>query len=101
MKALKILRQASFVVLSVLIGLLISEAVVRSFAAIGGEVGHRLALRDPMGVVYGPYGNFGYRQRPGMTEKFRNGTSTTANSIGYRGPEEQGEKPKGTYRVGQ
>lgn len=99
MKALKFFRQASFVVFSVLIGLLISEAVVRSFAAIGGEVGHRLALRDPMRVVYGPYGNFGYRQRPGMTEKFSNGTSTTANSMGYRGPEVQVEKPKGTYRI--
>ena len=84
---------------AILVGVLLAEVIARGYAYIGGEAGRRLASRDPLGVVYGPYGNFGYRQRPGMTERFLNGTSTTANSMGYRGPLVSIDKPKGIYRI--
>lgn len=99
MQARKIVRQALSAIFALVIGVLIAEGAARGFAAFGGKVGQRLASRDPLAVVYGPYGNFGYRQRRGMTETFPNGTKTTANSMGYRGPEVQVEKPKGTYRI--
>jgi len=95
----KFVKRTIFAVLCVVVGTLLAEAIARSYSFLGGSAGRRLASRDPLGVVYGPYGNFGYRQRAGITEKFLNGTSTTANSMGYRGPLVNVDKPKGTYRI--
>jgi len=99
MKTSRIVRKVLIVCAATLLGLLGAELVARGFATFGGALGQRLASRDPLGVVYGPYGNSGYRQRPGLTERFPNGTRTTANSLGYRGPEVRLDKPASTFRI--
>jgi lysophospholipase L1-like esterase len=82
-----------------LVGIASAEVLIRGYALVGGSAGVRLAARDPFRTVYVPYGNFGYRQRPGMAERFFNGARTVANSMSYRGPLVTVKKPTGTYRI--
>jgi lysophospholipase L1-like esterase len=79
--------------------LFLAEVAVRSFAVVSKGVGRRIALRDPMATVYQPYGNFGYRPKPGRFERFPNGSVAHYNSMGYRGPLVDVEKPPSTYRI--
>jgi lysophospholipase L1-like esterase len=85
--------------LGLVLGVLLAEMMARGYAQIGTEAGRRIASRDPLGVLYEPFGDLGYRQRPGKTERYPNGTRAVFNSMGYRGPLVNFEKPNGTYRV--
>jgi lysophospholipase L1-like esterase len=99
MGASRSLRRLFLTFLALFAGALLAEMTARGYALVGGNAGRRLASRDLLETVYVPYGNFGYRQRPGMTEKFLNGASTVANSMGYRGPLVTVDKPKGSFRI--
>ena len=81
------------------VGMLVAELIVRGCAHVGTEAGRRIASRDPLGILYEPFGDFGYRQRPGRTEKYPNGTRAVWNAMGYRGPVVSVDKPAGTYRI--
>jgi lysophospholipase L1-like esterase len=89
--------------LAVLLGMLlacsIAEVALHAYAHWGGVQGRRLASRDPLGAIYGPYGNAGYRPVPGKVEHFPNGTSAHYNSMAYRGPLVSIPKPRGVYRI--
>lgn len=86
-------------VLGLMLALLGGEAVVRASAHLGVETWKRIASRDPLAMVYEPFGNFGYRPRPGKTERYFNGTKATFNRLGYRGPVVPIDKPAGRYRI--
>lgn len=86
-------------VIGLVLGVLLAETMVRGLAQIGTETGRRIASRDPFEFLYEPFGNFGYRQRPGKVEKYKNGTRALFNSMGYRGPVVIVDKPAGTYRI--
>ena len=94
-----VVRRAAAAALAVLIGVVLAEGLARAYARVGGEPGRRLAARDPLAVVYEPYGNFAYRQRPGLTERYYNGTRAVWNSLGYRGPVVSVDKPQHVYRI--
>ncbi len=94
-----LVRHAVFAALAVAVGLLLAELAARGYAHVGGEAGRRVSARDPLGVLYEPYGDFGYRQRPGLSERYSNGTRAVWNRMGYRGPVVSVDKPKGTYRI--
>lgn len=87
------------IAISIALGLLTSEGLVRLFARVSGPRGERLARFDPLLVRYVPHGDFGYRQRPNSTELFSSGASAHANSMGYRGPLVSPAKPSGVYRI--
>ena len=76
-----------------------AELVVRLYSAIGGDAGTELAKRDPMNMLFVPFGDFGYRQKPGKGQDYANGTRANWNSLGYRGPEVSRERPAGVYRI--
>ncbi len=86
-------------VMGVFLAAAVGEALARGYAWLGGEVGARLATRDPLGVLYEPYGNFGYRQKAGKSEGYKNGTRAHWNAMAYRGPLVSLDKPAGTYRI--
>jgi len=91
----------------------IARAVVFCFALLAGaivcEVGLRVAaaaspavasqFEDPFAILIEPYGEFGYRQKPGSVFEYPNGTSALANEAGYRGPLVEAPKRPGTARV--
>lgn len=79
--------------------LLLAEGAVRLYAHLGGDAGRRLAARDPQAILYEPFGVFGYRPTPGKVEKYYNGTRSTFNTMGYRGPLVDTAKPKGVFRI--
>jgi lysophospholipase L1-like esterase len=81
------------------LGLVLAELTVRAYAHIAGGRGRRIAARDPLGAIYEPFGNFGYRPTPGKVEHFPNDTRATYNSMAYRGPLVGVAKPKGVYRI--
>ena len=86
-------------VLGLVVALLLGEGLVRVYANAGGEGGRRLAARDPQAILYEPFGRFGYRPTPGKVEKYYNGTRSTFNTMGYRGPLVDTAKPKGVFRI--
>lgn len=81
------------------------------FAGVAAEVAIRLATRvssavsllfygsDPLAILVEPHGELGYRQRPGSTYHYANGTSATSNASGFRGPDVGVSKPAGTFRI--
>jgi len=81
------------------LAILLTEAIARGSAQLGIEAGRRIASRDPLKVLYEPFGDFGYRASPGKIERYYNGTFAVFNSMGYRGPLVSIEKPPGTYRI--
>lgn len=95
----EVVKGALTVVVGLVLGVLVAEAMVRGFTRLGTEAGRRIAARDPFQFLYEPFGNFGYRQRPGKIERYRNGARAVFNSMGYRGPEVSVQKPSGTYRI--
>jgi lysophospholipase L1-like esterase len=87
------------VTVGVVVGLLLAEGALR-VAALGGiDAAARLARRDPAAFLYEPFGNFGYRERPGRHERYENGTVAHFNAAGYRGPIVDTLKAPGTYRI--
>lgn len=87
--------------LSLFVGLGIAEGVVRVFAVVDGELGHRLAKYEisPATMPIEAYGAHGFRQKPNRTFPYKNGTAAHSNAKGYRGPLVDLEKPPGTYRI--
>jgi lysophospholipase L1-like esterase len=85
--------------LGLVLAILLTEAIARGSAHLGTDAGRRIASRDPLKVIYEPYGDYGYRASPGKIERYYNGTRAVFNSMGYRGPLVSIEKPKGTYRI--
>lgn len=79
--------------------LLLAEVVLRVGAAVSTPVADIMRAQDPAAIKIEPHGEAGYRQRPGMTFRYRNGTAAHSNGLGYRGPEVAREKPTGTIRV--
>lgn len=92
-------QTALFAAISLALGLLLAEGMVRAFAAFGGPVGHQLETFDPLGAKFVPHGRFGYKQRPNTDYPFSNGTVARSNSMAYRGPEVSFQKPPGTFRI--
>jgi len=86
-------------ILGLVLAILLTEAIARGSAQLGIEAGRRIASRDPLKVLYEPFGDFGYRASPGKIERYYNGTFAVFNSMGYRGPLVSIEKPPGTYRI--
>jgi GDSL-like Lipase/Acylhydrolase family len=95
----EIAKCAMAVTVGLVLGVTVAEAAVRVFALTGTEAGQRIAARDPFEFLYEPFGNHGYRQRPGKVERYKNRTRAVFNSMGYRGPVVSVEKPAGTYRI--
>jgi lysophospholipase L1-like esterase len=92
-------RQLLFIALSLGIGLLVVEGMLRAYAVFGGTTGSRLAAFDPMAMLYEPLGEFGYRQKPNTIYTFGNGVQAISNGMSYRGPEVSIPKPEGTTRI--
>jgi lysophospholipase L1-like esterase len=92
-------RRGGSAAIALVVGLLLAELLSRGLTYVGGEAGRRLAARDPTAVLYEPFGDFGYRQRPGLAQQYFNGTRSEWNTMGYRGPVVALAKPQGTYRI--
>lgn len=92
-------RRVVYAAVSIAVGILAAEGVIRGYAHIGSETGRRLAVRDPLAILFEPYGEFGYRQKPNKIQRYGNGTRAIWNSMGYRGPLVSRTKPDGTFRI--
>lgn len=80
--------------------LLALEGGLRVVAATGsGHVASLLRAWDPEASSLELLGESCFRARPGASFRFPNGTGTTANRMGFRGPEVEVPKPPGTFRV--
>lgn len=97
--AREIAKRGLTIIVGLVVGLLVAELAVRGFAMMGTQAGRRVAARDPFEFLYEPFGNFGYRERPGKIERYPNGTRAVFNPMGYRGPVVGIDKPAGTYRI--
>jgi lysophospholipase L1-like esterase len=84
---------------SLLVSALLAEGALRLLAASGNRVARQVAAADPDAVKVEPFGAFGYRQRPGAVLHYGNGTSASANRLGFRGPDVTVPKPAGVYRI--
>lgn len=82
-----------------LVTLGVFEGALRVASATSPALASTLRSYDPLAVQIVPIGQYGYRQRPGARLTYRNGTSATANALGFRGPEVSLEKPAGTLRI--
>lgn len=93
-------RRRPFVVAAALaLGLVLAESGVRIFTLVVPQLGNDLARWDPLNVIYEPHGEFGYRQIPRRFQLHKNGVISTANAMGFRGPEVAWQKPPGTFRI--
>lgn len=93
------LKTALTALVALVCGLLLAEGALRVYGKLATETGRRLAARDPFAVFYEPYGNYGYRPKPGKVESFKNGTRSSFNAMGYRGPLVSLDKPPTTFRI--
>jgi lysophospholipase L1-like esterase len=93
------MRNASFALICLVIGLLFAEGLVRLYSLVGGDVGQALAERNPLAVRISPHGDYGYRQRANYFKPYPNGTRANWNSMAYRGPEVDLVKQDGIYRI--
>jgi lysophospholipase L1-like esterase len=93
------LKTALTVLVAMVFGLLLAEGALRIYGRMASETGRRLAARDPNGALFEPYGNYGYRPKPGRVEHFKNGTRSLFNAMGYRGPLVSLDKPPTTLRI--
>ncbi|HEY2806923.1 MAG TPA: SGNH/GDSL hydrolase family protein, partial [Gemmatimonadales bacterium] len=89
----------ALVISSLVVSLLIAEGALRIAARFAIAGADRLAKIDPMKVLIEPHGAFGYRQRPNVVFAYGNGSTASANAMGYRGPLVTIPKPAGTFRV--
>lgn len=92
-------RRALLLAVGLLLGAVAAEGMTRAYAQVGGEMGHVLARRDPLNITVEPYGEYGYKQRPGRFHEYENGTRATWNAMGFRGPLVAEPKPPGSFRV--
>lgn len=92
-------KRALTAAFGLVLGLLVVEGLVRGAASLDLDAASRIARRDPFAFLYEPFGNFGYRERPGRMERYYNGTFAIFNAKGYRGPVVSWEKLAGTYRI--
>jgi lysophospholipase L1-like esterase len=75
------------------------EVTLRIFSQVNRRPGQDLADWDPLKTRIEPFGAYGYRQRPGETYQYPNGTAAHSNGRGYRGPEVAIPKPPGVFRI--
>lgn len=90
-----------FIALSIFLGLLCAELIVRAYTVVGGGLGQRLARFNsaPSAMPIELYGQYGFRQKPNETFHYGNGTRASSNDMGYRGPVLSRAKPEGTFRI--
>ena len=93
----RVARRLALLALGLSIGALVAEAMLRGAAAASDRIDQ--LLEDPLAAKIEPHGTLGYRQRPLAVSHYGNGTSATANRLGFRGPEVSVQKPAGTVRV--
>lgn len=82
-----------------LLGLMAAEVAVRAATAFSPRLATIMHMQDPMSVKIEPHGEDGYRPRPGVEFRYRNGAVAHENALGYRGPSVTPEKPAGTRRI--
>ena len=96
-------KRGLFTVVAIGLGLalavVLGEGTVRLAGYLNPGFRGELERRDPTRVLIVPIGHYGYRQRPNSTYEYPNGTSATANHLGYRGPAVSLSKPSGVTRV--
>jgi lysophospholipase L1-like esterase len=99
MGARTFLIRATAALLGLLLGGVVGELAIRTYAGVHAAARQRLAEADPMGVLVAPHGELGYRPRPGSVFRYGNGAVATMNSEGYRGPVVAVPKPADMFRV--
>jgi lysophospholipase L1-like esterase len=84
-----LLRRVVFSAAAVLIALVVAgvaaEVLIRLVARPGTELAERLRPYDPFAILVEPHGFHGYRPRPGVAVRYRNGTVANINARGFRG----------------
>jgi lysophospholipase L1-like esterase len=85
--------------IGIFVGAALAEGAVRLLAAVNHQFGDGLRGFDPMAVEIEPHGEFGYRQRPNSVLHYFNGTTASANALGYRGPLVPITPAPGTVRI--
>ncbi|MBX3173920.1 MAG: SGNH/GDSL hydrolase family protein [Gemmatimonadaceae bacterium] len=82
-------RKALFAAIALLIAMtmaaMAAEVLVRVVARPGTELAERLRPYDPFAILVEPHGFHGYRPRPGVVVRYRNGTAAHINARGFRG----------------
>ena len=79
------------------VGAVMAEGALRLAAAL--DDGLARELYDPTAVKIVPMGEHGFAPRPGARFEYPNGSVSTMNASGWRGPEVAVPKPAGTLRV--
>ncbi len=82
-----------------LISLLVGEIAVRTATAFSPRLASIMHMQDPRVVKIEPHGEEGYRPRPNVEFRYRNGAVAHENARGFRGPVVATEKPAGTTRI--
>lgn len=77
----------------------LAEGAIRLATVASAPLAEAMHDYDPMAVQIEPMGQLGYRQRPNALLHYRNGTTASTNSLGYRGPEVRSTPRAGTIRV--
>jgi lysophospholipase L1-like esterase len=85
--------------LGLVVSFVLCEAALRLLAGAWPTLGATLHEYDPAAVNIEPHGLIGYRQKAGSTFVYVNGSTATANALGYRGPLVSRTKPPGVFRV--
>ena len=99
MNVQEVIHRSLLVTAGLLIGVVAAEAMARTYAHFGGEMGRQLARQDPLNVIIEPHGEWGYRQRPNLVHEYPNGARATSNAMGFRGPVVAVPKPPRVFRV--
>lgn len=79
-------------------GVLFCELGLRVAVATDPAIASR--FQDPLAILIEPYGEFGFRQKPGSVFEYpETGTLAVTNAAGYRGPVVSVPKPPGVTRI--
>ncbi|HKW48438.1 MAG TPA: SGNH/GDSL hydrolase family protein [Gemmatimonadaceae bacterium] len=90
---------AATVAIGLLVGALIGEASLRTYARLDSRFGGSIRELDPLAIQIEPIGQLGYRQRPNSVFHYANGTTASSNADGYRGPDVSETPAPGTVRI--
>jgi lysophospholipase L1-like esterase len=84
--------------IGLLVGLGLCEVSLRAWTSLSPN-GEDM-FPDPLAILIEPYGELGYKQRPGAVFEYPiTGKHATANAAGYRGPLVSVQKPAGVVRI--
>ena len=81
----RIVFAASALVLGLIVTLVLAEGMIRLAARPGSSLEERLRPYDPFAIRIEPHGEHGYRPKPGVVIRYRNGTSAHINERRFRG----------------